>query len=205
MRIHHYSEEYAKRMKTDGRRELNLTLLVGIVVFIIPIVLITLGTISQLAGFLIIGAGIIVFSISLNRSGIFTKASQCVIIEYKSKLYYMMLNPNLDQCMLDESACEALNPNPNVLDEELFEYESCSPKISDDDKFIFLLFTSSLKNKFKSNFTTFLYGKPVYVHKLLDTSIKGRSDRVFKVDCMYNGRKTKVSIPNAFPTFFSAI
>lgn len=204
MKVHHYDEDYAKRMKTDGKRELNLTLLVGFVVFIIPIVLIALGTISQLVGFLIIGAGIIVFSFSLNKSGVFTKASHCVIIEYKSELYYMMLNPNLDQYLLDETVCEALSPNPNVLDEELFEYESCSPKFSDDDKFIYLLFKSALSNKFKNNFNSFMYGKPVYVYKLLDTSIKGRSDRVFSVDCMYNGRKKKVSIPNAFPTFFRA-
>jgi hypothetical protein len=202
MKVHHYDEDYAKRMKTDGRRELNLTLLVGFVVFIIPIVLITLGTISQLAGFLIIGAGIIVFSISLNRSGIFTKASCCVIIEYNNKLYYMMLNPNLDQCLLDKAVFKSVNFDTDVT---VFFEDAYYQPVSDDDKFIFLLFTSSLKNKFKSNFTSFMYGKPVYVHKLLDISIKGRSDRVFKVDCMYNGRKTKVSIPNAFPTFFSAI
>lgn len=202
MKVHHYDEDYTKRMKTDGRRELNLTLLVGFVVFIIPIVLITLGTISQLAGFLIIGAGIIVFSISLNRSGIFTRASCCVIIEYNNELYYMMLNPNLDQCLLDEAVFKSVNFDTDVTD--FFEDAYYQP-VSDDDKFICLLFISALKNKFKSNFTTFMYGKPVYVHKLLDTSIKGRSDRVFKVDCMYNGRKTKVSIPNAFPTFFSTI
>ena len=114
MKVHHYDEDYAKRMKTDGRRELNLTLLVGFVVFIIPIVLITLGTISQLVGFLIIGAGIIVFSISLNRSGIFTKASCCVIIEYNNELYYMVLNPNLDQCLLDEAVFKSVNFDTDV-------------------------------------------------------------------------------------------
>lgn len=202
MRVHHYDKDYAKRMKTDGKRELSLTLLVGFVVFIIPIVLIALGTISQLVGFLIIGAGIIVFSISLNRSAIFTKASCCVIIEFKNEFYYMMLNPNLDQCLLDEAVFKSVNFDTDVTD--FFEDAYYQP-IGDDDKFICLLFISALKNKFKSNFTTFLYGKPVYVYKLLDTSIKGRSDRVFKVDCMYNGRKSKVSIPNAFPTFFKAV
>ena len=185
MKVHHYDEDYTKRMKTDGRRELNLTLLVGFVVFIIPIVLITLGTISQLAGFLIIGAGIIVFSISLNRSGIFTRASCCVIIEYNNELYYMVLNPNLDQCLLDEAVFKSVNFDADVT---VFFEDAYYQPVSDDDKFICLLFISALKNKFKSNFTTFLYGKPMYVSCSTQALRAGATEYLRLIACITAAR-----------------
>lgn len=50
-----------------------------------------------------------------------------------------------------------------------------------------------------------MYGKPIYVFKILEKNFKNVYKKFYKVNCLKdNGNKGVVTIPNVYPTFFKS-
>ena len=83
------------------------------------------------------------------------------------------------------------------------EAEVTSSSVAQNESLVDALFNYYKKNPVKSSFNTLMYGKPVYFSKLLNKDFGKGLKKIYTVECIKeNGQKSKVKIPNVYPTFF---
>jgi len=174
MKIHHFDEEFARKNGLSGMKEFISAIIVGCIGTIIPAILAPLEIISYGVMFLIIIITVITTAILIKKCGVINKSTMSVLIEDNDELYYVMTSPNL------------------------------RGNIAYDDQIVKELFNLYKNDEIKTNFDTIMYGKPIYVSKILEKDFKSCYKTKYKVKCIKDNKKQgKVIIPRVFPTFFN--
>ena len=127
-----------------------------------------------------------------------------VIIEDNDDLYYMMVAPNLRGSMFPKSFTALLAGPSAIFVENKIDAEIEATAIAQDEETVKALFSLYKNGELKTTFETAMYGKPIYVSKLLDKKLKDVNKKIYKVNCVKdNNRQTTIKIPRVYPTFFN--
>lgn len=203
MKIHKYSDEYAIKNGVGGSVEFLTAILIGIIGDITPAILLGSGTIKFILALIIWVITILLCVYFIRRFGVINKSSMSVLIEDKDDLYYMMIAPNLRGSMFPKSFTALLAGPSAIFTENKIDAEIEATGIAQDDETVKALFELYKNNELKTTFDTVMYGKPVYVSKILEKNFKDNNKKIYKVNCVKdNGNKSIVKIPKVYPTFF---
>lgn len=203
MIIHKYDDEYATKNGTNGVKEFLIAIIVGAFGLIIPAVLLGIGTINFITSLIIWTAVIVILIYFIGKAGIIKKSSLSVLIENNGDLYYLMITPNFKGSMFPKSFISLLaGPSASFVENKDYA-EMVAIEIAQNDEIVSALFDLYQKNEMKRTFDTVMYGKPIYVMKILDRNLESKFKKFYKVNCIKdNGKKGVVVIPNVYPTFF---
>ena len=210
MKIHKYNDEYAGKNGVNGIKETIIATLIGVFGGILPAILGSMAmekynhslvTIIVIVAYIIV---VLLMAYVLKRMCACVKAFRSVIIEDENDLYYMTINPNLIGTSLPKSFSDFLAGRTAIYAENKIDAEVKASNYAQNDTIIDALFDLYKNDKIKSTFESFMYGKPVYVSKLLDTNFKSKYKQIYKVKCIKDKSKNcTAKIPNSFPTFFN--
>ncbi len=203
MKIHHYNDEYTSKNGINGVKEFALALIFGLLI-LVPVILASIETISWLYAIICIIILLLLVIYFIRKVGVINKASMSVIIEDGDELYYMMISPNLRGSMFPKSFSALLAGSSATYVENKIDAEATAIVLASDDNLIKALFELYKNDEIKTSFDTIMYGKPIYVSKLLNQDFKKENKKIYKVNCVKdNGKTTRVKIPRAFPTYFN--
>ena len=203
MKIHKYNDEYAIKNGFGGSTEFLIAILIGIIGGITPAILLGAGTIKFILALIIWVITILLCVYFIRRFGVINKSSMSVLIEDKDDLYYMMIAPNLRGSMFPKSFTTLLAGPSAIFTENKIDAEIEASGIAQDDETVKALFELYKSNELKTTFGTVMYGKPVYISKILEKNFKDSNKKIYKVNCVKdNGNKSTVKIPKVYPTFF---
>lgn len=203
MKIHKYNDEYAIKNGVGGSFEFLLAIIIGVIGGITPAVLLGVGVIKFIVALIIWIITIFLCTCFLRRLGVINKSSMSVIIEDNNDLYYMMITPDLRGSMLPKSLTALLAGESATFVENKLDAEINASWMAQDENTVKALFGLYKNNELKTTFDTVMYGKPIYVSKVLDKNFKDANKKIYKVNCIReNNRKSVVKIPRVYPTFF---
>lgn len=204
MKIHHFDEEYAKQQGLSGIKEFLSAIIILLISTIIPAILFGCGIISGTIFLIIIVVAIIITFYLIKKYGIINKSTMSVLIEDNNELYYMMITPDLRGSMFPNTFLDLLaNSSETYVTNKLYA-EMVAHDIANNDEIVKLLFDLYGKDEIKTTFDTIMYGKPIYVFKIIDKNFEAKNKKMYKVNCIKNNKvKSKVIIPKVFPTFFN--
>ena len=203
VKIHKYDEEYATKNGLSGVKEFLLAIIIGVIGLIIPAGLLGGKVISILTALIIMFITVLIVVFFIRKYGTINKSTFSVLIEKDDELHYMMITPNLRGSMFPKTFTALLAGPSATYVENKIDAEVMAGEIAKNDAIITALFDLYQKNEIKTTFDTVMYGKPVYVSKILDKNFKTNNKKVYKLNCVKdNGSKGKVLIPKVFPTFF---
>lgn len=204
MIVHKYNDEYAKKNGVDGTFEFLMAIFVGVIGSLIPAILLGLKVINFPFALIIWIITILFLIYFLRKYGIINKSTMSVLIEDGDDLIYMMITPNLEGSMFPKSFFDLLaGPSSTFVGNKL-DAEIVSSNAAQNESLVEALFNYYKKNPVKSSFNALMYGKPVYFSKLLNKDFGKDFKKVYTVECIKeNGKKSKVKIPNVYPTFFN--
>ena len=196
-------DEYAIKNGVGGSTEFLIAILIGIIGGITPAILLGAGTIKFILALIIWVITILLCVYFIRRFGVINKSSMSVLIEDKDDLYYMMIAPNLRGSMFPKSFTTLLAGPSAIFTENKIDAEIEATGIAQDDETVKALFELYKSNELKTTFGTVMYGKPVYISKILEKNFKDSNKKIYKVNCVKdNGNKSTVKIPKVYPTFF---
>lgn len=203
MTVHKYNNEYAKKNGVNGTFEFLMAIFIGVIGSLIPAILLGSGVINFTIALIIWIVTILFCIYFLKRYGIINKSTMSVLIEDGDDLIYMMITPNLEGSMFPKSFFDLLaGPSATFVGNKL-EAEVTSSSAAQNESLVDALFNYYKKNPVKSSFNTLMYGKPVYFSKLLNKDFGKGFKKIYTVEWIKeNGQKSKVKIPNVYPTFF---
>lgn len=204
MKIHKYDDEYATKNGTNGVKEYLIAIVVGVIGLITPAILLGIGTIEFIPALVVWIIVILILIYFIRKAGIIKKSSLSVLIENKDELYYMMITPDFKGSMFPNSFTALLaGPSATFAENKVYA-EMIAAEMAQNDEIVTALFDLYQKNEIKNTFDTTMYGKPIYVSKILDKSFKTEHKKFYKVNCVKdNGKKSAIEIPNVYPTFFN--
>ena len=198
MKIHKYNEEYAIKNGISKVSELIKAILIGTIGGVTPEILLGLSAIKFRPALIIWVITVLLCVYLIRRFGIINKSSMSVLIEDEGNLYYMMITPNLKQFYATSPA--------GILGSSVSRKiiaEIAAAHIAQDEETVKKLFDLYKNGELKTTFDTFMYGKPIYVFKILEENFKDDNKKIYKVNCLKNNdRKSTVKIPKVYPTFF---
>ena len=193
MKIHKYNDEYAIKNGVGGSAEFLIAILIGIIGGITPAILLGAGTIKFILALIIWVITILLCVYFIRRFGVINKSSMSVLIEDKDDLYYMMIAPNLRGSMFPKSFTTLLAGPSAIFTENKIDAEIEATGIAQDDETVKALFELYKSNELKTTFGTVMYGKPVYISKILEKNFKDSNKKIYKVNCVKdNGNKSTV-------------
>ena len=203
MKVHKYNDEYANKNGVGGTLEFLMAIIIGVIGGITPAILLGVGIIKFIPSLIIWVITILLCTILLRRLGVINKSSMSVIIEDNDDLYYMMVAPNLRGSMFPKSFTALLAGPSAIFVENKIDAEIEATAIAQDEETVKALFSLYKNGELKTTFETAMYGKPIYVSKLLDKNFKDVNKKIYKVNCVKdNNRQTTIKIPRVYPTFF---
>lgn len=204
MKIHHFDVEFADKNGLSGVKEFVSALIIACIGTIVPAVLVPLGIISYVVMFLIMGVTVIIVAILIKKYGVINKATMSVLIEDNEELYYLMITPDFHSATVPKDLTSLIAGPTATFIENKMEEEIKAMNIAQDDQIVEELFNLYKNGKIKTNFDTIMYGKPIYVSKILEKDFKSSYKKIYKVKCIKDNKKQgKVAIPRAFPSFFN--
>ena len=204
MKIHHFDVEFADKNGLSGVKEFVSALIIACIGTIVPAVLVPLGIISYVVMFLIMGVTVIIVAILIKKYGVINKSTMSVLIEDNEELYYLMITPDFHSATVSKDLTSLIAGPTAVFIENKMEEEIKAMNIAQDDQIVEELFNLYKNGKIKTNFDTIMYGKPIYVSKILEKDFKSSYKKIYKVKCIKDNKKQgKVAIPRAFPSFFN--
>lgn len=204
MKIHHFDVEFAEKNGLSGVKEFVSALIIACIGTIVPAVLVPLGIISYVVMFLIMGVTVIIVAILIKKYGVINKATMSVLIEDNEELYYLMITPDFHSATVPKDLTSLIAGPTATFIENKMEEEIKAMNIAQDDQIVEELFNLYKNGKIKTNFDTIMYGKPIYVSKILEKDFKSSYKKIYKVKCIKDNKKQgKVAIPRAFPSFFN--
>lgn len=204
MKIHHFDVEFAEKNGLSGVKEFVSALIIVCIGTIVPAVLAPLGIISYVVMFLIMVVTVIIVAILIKKYGVINKATMSVLIEDNEELYYLMITPDFHSATVPKDLTSLIAGPTAVFIENKMEEEIKAMNIAQDDQIVEELFNLYKNGKIKTNFDTIMYGKPIYVSKILEKDFKSSYKKIYKVKCIKDNKKQgKVAIPRAFPSFFN--
>lgn len=204
MKIHHFDVEFADKNGLSGVKEFVSALIIACIGTIVPAVLVPLGIISYVVMFLIMGVTVIIVAILIKKYGVINKATMSVLIEDNEELYYLMVTPDFHSATVPKDLTSLIAGPTATFIENKMEEEIKAMNIAQDDRIVEKLFNLYKNGKIKTNFDTIMYGKPIYVSKILEKDFKSSYKKIYKVKCIKDNKKQgKVAIPRAFPSFFN--
>lgn len=204
MKIHHFDVEFADKNGLSGVKEFVSALIIACIGTIVPAMLVPLGIISYVVMFLIIGVTVIIVAILIKKYGVINKATMSVLIEDNEELYYLMITPDFHSATVPKDLTSLIAGPTATFIENKMEEEIKAMNIAQDDQIVEELFNLYKNGKIKTNFDTIMYGKPIYVSKILEKDFKSSYKKIYKVKCIKDNKKQgKVAIPRAFPSFFN--
>jgi len=202
MKIHKYDDNYAEKNGVNGVKEIISMVVVGVIGLIAPVILLAIDIIPawlMLAIIVVVAATIFVLRY---RYMISMRASISALIESDEELYYMQINPDLRGVNIPRSISTALAGQNAAFAENSLEAAEVASSMAQSDEIITYLFELYKDKKIETTFDTLMYGKPIHIRKIIDKDFNKEYKRIYKVDCILDGKKSTVKIPNAFPTFF---
>lgn len=204
MKIHHFDVEFAEKNGLSGVKEFVSALIIACIGTIVPAVLAPLGIISYVVMFLIMVVTVIIVAILIKKYGVINKATMSVLIEDNEELYYLMITPDFHSATVPKDLTSLIAGPTATFIENKMEEEIKAMNIAQDDQIVEELFNLYKNGKIKTNFDTIMYGKPIYVSKILEKDFKSSYKKIYKVKCIKDNKKQgKVAIPRAFPSFFN--
>jgi hypothetical protein len=204
MKIHHFDVEFADKNGLSGVKEFVSALIIACIGTIVPAVLVPLGIISYVVMFLIMVVTVIIVAILIKKYGVINKSTMSVLIEDNEELYYLMITPDFHSATVPKDLTSLIAGPTAVFIENKMEEEIKAMNIAQDDQIVEELFNLYKNGKIKTNFDTIMYGKPIYVSKILEKDFKSSYKKIYKVKCIKDNKKQgKVVIPRAFPSFFN--
>lgn len=204
MKIHHFDVEFAEKNGLSGVKEFVSALIIACIGTIVPAVLVPLGIISYVVMFLIMGVTVIIVAILIKKYGVINKATMSVLIEDNEELYYLMITPDFHSATVPKDLTSLIAGPTATFIENKMDEEIKAMNIAQDDQIVEELFNLYKNGKIKTNFDTIMYGKPIYVSKILEKDFKSSYKKIYKVKCIKDNKKQgKVAIPRAFPSFFN--
>ncbi len=204
MKIHHFDVEFADKNGLSGVKEFVSALIIACIGTIVPAVLVPLGIISYVVMFLIMGVTVIIVAILIKKYGVINKSTMSVLIEDNEELYYLMITPDFHSATVPKDLTSLIAGPTATFIENKMEEEIKAMNIAQDDQIVEELFNLYKNGKIKTNFDTIMYGKPIYVSKILEKDFKSSYKKIYKVKCIKDNKKQgKVAIPRAFPSFFN--
>lgn len=204
MKIHHFDVEFADKNGLSGVKEFVSALIIACIGTIVPAVLVPLGIISYVVMFLIMVVTVIIVAILIKKYGVINKATMSVLIEDNEELYYLMITPDFHSATVPKDLTSLIAGPTATFIENKMEEEIKAMNIAQDDQIVEELFNLYKNGKIKTNFDTIMYGKPIYVSKILEKDFKSSYKKIYKVKCIKDNKKQgKVAIPRAFPSFFN--
>ena len=193
MKIHKYNEEYAIKNGIYKDLELIIAILIATIGGVTPAILFGLHAIKFRPVLIIWGVTVLLCVYLIRRIGVINKSSMSVLIEDEGNLYYMMITPDLRQFLFPARYYEIRKTYAEIA----------AAQIAQDEETVKELFDLYKNGKLKTTFDTIMYGKPIYVFKILEENFKDDNKKIYKVNCLKdNGRKSTVKIPKVYPTFF---
>lgn len=194
MKIHKYNEEYAIKNGIYKDLELIIAILIGTIGGVTPAILFGLHAIKFRTVLIIWVVTVLLCVYLIRRTGIINISSMSVLIEDEGNLYYMTITPDLRQFLL---------PAKYYVRRKTYA-EIAAAHIAQDEETVKKLFDLYKNGELKTTtFDTIMYGKPIYVFKILEENFKDDNKKIYKVNCLKdNGRKSTVKIPKVYPTFF---
>lgn len=204
MKIHHFDVEFADKNGLSGVKEFVSALIIACIGTIVPAVLVPLGIISYVVMFLIMGVTVIIVAILIKKYGVINKSTMSVLIEDNEELYYLMITPDFHSATVPKDLTSLIAGPTATFIENKMEEEIKAMNMAQDDQIVEELFNLYKNGKIKTNFDTIMYGKPIYVSKILEKDFKSSYKKIYKVKCIKDNKKQgKVAIPRAFPSFFN--
>lgn len=204
MKVHKYDDEYAIKNGVGGSFEFLMAIIIGVVGAITPALLLGSRVIKFVPALIIWIITILLCTYFIKRFGVINKSIMSVLIEDGDDLIYMMITPNLEGSMFPKSFFSLLAGPSATFVENKLDAEAVSSSIAQNESLVAALFEYYKKNTVKSSFKTIMYGKPVYFSKLLNKDFNKSFKKIYTVECIKeNGKKSKVKIPNVYPTFFN--
>lgn len=204
MKIHHFDVEFADKNGLSGVKEFVSALIIACIGTIVPAVLVPLGIISYVVMVLIMGVTVIIVAILIKKYGVINKSTMSVLIEDNEELYYLMITPDFHSATVPKDLTSLIAGPTATFIENKMEEEIKAMNIAQDDQIVEELFNLYKNGKIKTNFDTIMYGKPIYVSKILEKDFKSSYKKIYKVKCIKDNKKQgKVAIPRAFPSFFN--
>lgn len=203
MIIHKYDDEYATKNGTNGVKEYLSATIIAVIGYITPAILLPLKIINFTVASIIWIFVTILVVYFVKKTGVINKSQMSVLIEIEGDLYYMMITPDLRGSSLPKSFTALLAGPTATFVENKIDAEIQASQMAQDDEIVTTFFDLYRKGKIETTFDTVVYGKPIYVSKIIDKNFKSEYKKIYKVDCIKeNGKKAKIKIPNVFPTFF---
>ena len=108
MTVHKYNNEYAKKNGVNGTFEFLMAIFIGVIGSLIPAILLGSGVINFTIALIIWIVTILFCIYFLKRYGIINKSTMSVLIEDGDDLIYMMITPNLEGSMFPKSFFQPL-------------------------------------------------------------------------------------------------
>lgn len=198
MKIHKYNDEYAIKNGISKVSELIKAILIGTIGGVTPAILLGLSAIKFRLSLIIWVVTVLLCVYLIRRTGIINISSMSVLIEDEGNLYYMMITPDLRQIYAPSPAGILGTSVTRKINAEI-----AAAHIAQDKETVKKLFDLYKNGELKTTFDTIMYGKPIYVFKILEENFKDDNKKIYKVNCLKdNDRKSTVKIPKVYPTFF---
>ena len=181
MKIHHFDVEFADKNGLSGVKEFVSALIIVCIGTIVPAVLAPLGIISYVVMFLIMVVTVIIVAILIKKYGVINKATMSVLIEDNEELYYLMITPDFHSATVPKDLTSLIAGPTATFIENKMDEEIKAMNIAQDDQIVEELFNLYKNGKIKTNFDTIMYGKPIYVSKILEKDFKSSYKKIYKV------------------------
>ena len=181
IKIHHFDVEFAEKNGLSGVKEFVSALIIVCIGTIVPAVLAPLGIISYVVMFLIMGVTVIIVAILIKKYGVINKATMSVLIEDDEELYYLMITPDFHSATVPKDLTSLIAGPTATFIENKMDEEIKAMNIAQDDQIVEELFNLYKNGKIKTNFDTIMYGKPIYVSKILEKDFKSSYKKIYKV------------------------
>ena len=172
MKIHHFDVEFADKNGLSGVKEFVSALIIACIGTIVPAVLVPLGIISYVVMFLIMVVTVIIVAILIKKYGVINKSTMSVLIEDNEELYYLMITPDFHSATVPKELTSLIAGPTATFIENKMDEEIKAINTAQDDRIVEKLFNLYKNGKIKTNFDTIMYGKPIYVSKILEKDFK---------------------------------